>query len=46
MVDENVLEVECTEYFSYGQVRYVVWRNTVFTAQENNAKTCLMYYGG
>ena len=29
MVDENGLEVECTDYFTKARFRYAVWRNTV-----------------
>ncbi|AAM05438.1 TPA: hypothetical protein HA338_08515 [Methanosarcina acetivorans] len=44
MVDETGLEVECTDYFPYGQVRFGGLEKYGFIGQENDADTGLMYY--
>jgi len=50
MVDENGLEVECTDYFPKARFRYAVWRNTGLQGRkmmviQANTLRWLMYYG-
>ncbi|MCC4771233.1 hypothetical protein FXV91_13990 [Methanosarcina sp. DH2] len=45
MVGENVLEVECTDYFPYGQFRSGGLEKYSFTGQENDDDTGIIYYG-